>query len=1231
MAERTVDALPENTTSQDDAGPVIVVEPVPYNQREPEPPLPQGTLEPEPVPEAIKPQPLPLVRILVPLVMVIAIAAMVGLMFLSGGELNPMMLVFPLMMLMGVIMMFSPPQGEDTDEVRRTYLRHLSLLREKAAHNQQAQRRHELHYNPDPHTLWSMLGSTRMWERNSDDPDAYSARVGLGPAELCTPIDMIDPGASEDLDPVCAVSMRHVTTTMGIIENMPVVLHIRAFGLLHLSGPCAHDMVRAMIAQLCFFHGPETLHVSCLGTSFHSWAKWLPHTRISTIHSAEYRIAVLDDTLSDDEIEKACENDDFDTIIVLNNRSDYVLNKAEEDGMCIRAGTQSLAVLSDEGSEPLGVADTFSEEHMVRFARGLTKYIRPEHAEGGRNSGLTGLLGVRDLNAESLNSLWRPRGNKRLAVPIGVDERGRPLILDIKESAHGGMGPHGLCVGATGSGKSELLRTLVVALGATHSPDELNLVLVDFKGGATFLGLEKLPHTSAVITNLSEESVLVERMHDAISGEMNRRQEVLRKAGNFANVTEYNKAADATGDHPRMPALFIVVDEFSELLGQHPDFADLFVAVGRLGRSLHIHLLLASQRLEEGRLRGLDSHLSYRIGLRTFSAAESRQVLGVSEAHRLPSKPGAGYMKTNADELQRFQAAYVSGPLMMPAASQKKTLDKPSTSPAPAAVKLWDGWGEETEEGEVPMVADPRGTLVDALVQAAVEVAQQRGQKAHQVWLPPLPKQLSLGSVVQECGFLQASVGIIDRPYHQRQDPFSMDFSGSKGHAVICGGPQTGKTTAVRAIMVSLAATHSTDQVRFYVLDLAGQGLENTHQLPHVAGIAHRGETEKIGRIVDEVTGFIDEPEPRHTFLIVDGWHVLQSEYEDVMDKVGRIAADGLAARVHLVITTSRWTVVRPAIRDLIAQRVELKLGEALDSLIDRRAQQKVPSLPGRGLSPEGETILFAQAANQDIAHVCTISAGQTPVPSLRMLPMHLYLSDVEAHHNQPDTGVLLGIGGPKLAPLAWDFNQSPHLVCLGSQASGKSTVLSTVMEGVCRLGREQARLVVIDPRRHHLGAIEPTMLAAYAASTQQTEATLADVVVTLKSRLPGPDITPEQLKARSWWQGPDLFIVIDDFDVLSDATMAPLLPLLPHARDIGVHIIVARKAGGAVRAFYQPFLSEIKDQSPMVILLDADKEDGPLFGIRPIPQPPGRGTLISRGSSVGLIHIAEAPPTPNI
>ena len=232
----------------------------------------------------------------------------------------------------------------------------------------------------------------------------------------------------------------------------------------------------------------------------------------------------------------------------------------------------------------------------------------------------------------------------------------------------GGMGPHGLCIGATGSGKSEFLRTLVLGLAMTHSSEQLNFVLVDFKGGATFAGLDELPHVSAVITNLEGELTLVDRMQDAIAGEMERRMEVLGatnavlKNKDIKNREEYEAARTDGADIPPMPSLFIVVDEFSELLTARPEFIDLFIQIGRIGRSIGVHLLLASQRLEESKLRGLDTYLSYRVALRTFSPAESRVVIGVPDAYELPSPPGNAYLKFDTTNMVRFKAAYVSGP-----------------------------------------------------------------------------------------------------------------------------------------------------------------------------------------------------------------------------------------------------------------------------------------------------------------------------------------------------------------------------------------------------------------------------------------------------------------------------------------------------------------------------------------------------------------------------------------
>jgi S-DNA-T family DNA segregation ATPase FtsK/SpoIIIE len=358
------------------------------------------------------------------------------------------------------------------------------------------------------------------------------------------------------------------------------------------------------------------------------------------------------------------------------------------------------------------------------LARRLARY-RPTGAGSlaGPESaaGLPELLGLvrggpGTVTAEAVEALRvhrRRRAADRLCVPVGVDDAGVPVALDLKESAQGGSGPHGLCIGATGSGKSELLRTLVLGLVATHSSAELNLVLVDFKGGATFLGLGGLPHVSAVITNLADELHLVDRMADALEGELTRRQELLRAAGNLTGVAEYAAARRTVGrDLPPLPALLVVVDEFSELLAQRPELVDLLGTIGRLGRSLGIHLLLASQRLDEGRLRGLDSHLSYRIALRTFSAAESRAVLGVPDAHRLPPAPGSAFLATGG-RAGRFRAAYVSGD-HRPVGPDGAGLAGPA--PGPALPRRAGGAGRTG----VPPSGAGRPTVLDTMIAAMV-------------------------------------------------------------------------------------------------------------------------------------------------------------------------------------------------------------------------------------------------------------------------------------------------------------------------------------------------------------------------------------------------------------------------------------------------------------------------------------------------------------------------------
>lgn len=275
---------------------------------------------------------------------------------------------------------------------------------------------------------------------------------------------------------------------------------------------------------------------------------------------------------------------------------------------------------------------------------------------------LANLLGICDPRVFDPGRAWasRPPAD-RLRVPIGVAPGGETLVLDLKEPAWEGMGPHGLILGTTGSGKSELLRALVLALALTHSPDTLNFVLVDSTGRDTFAMLDRLPHTSAVVSNAAGAVPPVDEMAGALGRELVRRADLLRRAGDsYYSQWVYERARAAGVPLAPLPSLLVVCDGFTELVSARPTALDMFVEIGRRGRWAGVHMLLAGRRLDEVRLRGLVWHLNYRIGLRTSSAAESLDLLGVADAFRLPRTPGQGYLKVADRPATPFRTVSIS-------------------------------------------------------------------------------------------------------------------------------------------------------------------------------------------------------------------------------------------------------------------------------------------------------------------------------------------------------------------------------------------------------------------------------------------------------------------------------------------------------------------------------------------------------------------------------------------
>ena len=892
---------------------------------------------------------------------------------------------------------------------------------------------------------------------------------------------------------------------------------------------------------------------------------------------------------------------------------------------------------------------------------------------------LAELLGVDDPRAIDPRTAWSPRSPRDfLRVPIGSDDSGATVLLDLKESAQLGVGPHGLCVGATGSGKSELLRTLVAALASTHGPEDLSMILIDYKGGAAFAPFAPLPHVVGLMDNLADDAGLVERARASLAGEVTRRQKQLRDAGSSPDIAHYRRLRAEHPEMAPMPHLFVIIDEFGELLTASPDLVDLLLTIGRIGRSIGVHLLLSSQRIEAGKLRGLDTYLSYRICLRTFTEAESSTVIGVGDAFHLPAVPGYGYLKVDTSIFTRFRSGFVSGPI--------DTIDEqPSPEEieerVPLLLPTYNGLEAEssvTVEDDVPEGHTTRTTVVDTVVSQLAQAAPVSSP----VWLDPLPSRLTLSRLhstslrrgrnavpVPPVPSVSVPIGIVDDPAQQRQDPWLLDLTLGGGHVSITGAPQSGRTNFLWTLATSAALCLPPSRLAFYGIDATGGGLARLSALPNVGGIATRGDRERMRRVVEEIVTMLDTREQvfsRHRIdsldvlrnrhatgqipelasadvvLLIDGLGLLRSDFEELEDSLDDILRRGSGLGVHAVMTLSRSNELRMAQQPLVGTRLELRLNDPADSLIARKLSKTLRAdVPGRVLTPEQ---LFAHAAlpiadDADTSHgvgtaleelagqIASRCPGERPAP-IRMLPEAIDPADLPDGEEEPDL-LPLGLFQDTMTPINLDLvGRDPHLLVLGDPGCGKSTVLRGVIESLVeRHTPDELVIAVYDMRRTTADACPESYLGGHATSAALAEGLSASIAQELERRSAAMSAGEEP-------DGPRIVLVVDDYDILAAGNSNPLAPIIPYlssARDLRLNVALTRPVAGSSQAMYDQLLQALRNTGATGLLMDGERSEGIVMaGMRAEHLRPGRGWWLRRGARPRLAQVADYGQSPS-
>jgi S-DNA-T family DNA segregation ATPase FtsK/SpoIIIE len=458
----------------------------------------------------------------------------------------------------------------------------------------------------------------------------------------------------------------------------------------------------------------------------------------------------------------------------------------------------------------------------------------------------------------------------------------------------------------------------------------------------------------------------------------------------------------------------------------------------------------------------------------------------------------------------------------------------------------------------------------------------------------------------------------------------------------------------LRTLATALASTHNPKQVQFYCLDFGGGALSSLRALPHTGSVAGRAEPELVARTIAQLESLVrrrerlaDDDGFGDVFLIIDGWTAMRRQFETLEAAITTLAVQGLSSGLHVMLSASRWADIRPAIKDAIGTRIELRLGDPAESEVDRKHAQRVPrDSPGRGLCEDGLHMAIALPRLDGVESSAGLSEatlrlgqelkhryGGVVAPPITLLPTHVdHRQLVEQGGGELGDGtILLGLESPDLQPLTIDFGRRSHLIVLGDNECGKTATLRTVCREIVRTSTPaQARLFIADFRRGLLGVVDSGHLGGYAVSAPTFAASVSDVAEVLQRRMPPAQASIEQLRNRSWWSGPEVYVVVDDYDLVATTSGSPLAPLveyLPFAVDVGLHVIVARRSAGVTRAMFDPLLSGLRDAGAMGLIMSGSPDEGAVIGsVRPTPLPPGRGTLVTRSRADQLVQVAWTP-----
>ncbi|CAN5161999.1 FtsK/SpoIIIE domain-containing protein [soil metagenome] len=1098
----------------------------------------------------------------------------------------------------------------------------------------------------------------RLWERRRSDTDYLNVRIGTG--DLPSNVVLEDP---EQLE--------HRRAVTQSVTDVPVVVKIAEQGVVGIAGPApsAQNLASWMLGQLAVLQSPRDTSFYVL-TGSHSasswaWLRWLPHATATQGQNTATLVGNDAETLArrvaelggiiDARVRAAAaskgsgktEFGDPDVVVVIDGarrlRALPGLIRILRDGPAV--GVYAICIDTDRRLLPeectavvvlhpttldlavqradavLGArTDILPDAWFPQVARALAPIvdINTDAADSAlpSSSRLVEVLNLDPPTENAILSRWRA-GGRTTEVVVGESLDG-PFSFDLRRD-----GPHGLVAGTTGSGKSELLQTIVASLAVANRPDAMTFVLVDYKGGAAFKDCVDLPHTVGMVTDL--DTHLVERALESLGAELRRREHLLAAAG-AKDIEDYTDLLDRDRTIALLPRLLIVIDEFASMARELPDFVTGLVNIAQRGRSLGIHLILATQRPSGVISPEIRANTNLRIALRVTDAGESSDVIDAPDSAQISKNtPGRGYIRLGATALLPFQSGRVGGKRLSAVAAP--------TSAVWSSELRWETLGQPAPEPPRSEQSSEDETDLQALVQV-IRAANDRAAipAQHKPWLEALGDSIVFEALNEYALDDSTDPGwsinplpyaLQDLPALQEQRVAYLDLD-TAGHLFIAGAPRSGRSQVLRTIAGAIARNTSAADVHVYALDCGNGALIPMDQMPHTGAVVLRSQTDRAQRLLTKLVaetqtrqdvlaagGFAGVTEQRqsvpadqrlpHIVLFIDRWEGFLGSLGELdggtmIDQVTMLLREGASLGIHVVITGDRQ-LLSSRIGTLVEDKLVLRLSDRGDYSYAGLNAKKLPETIG-----DGRAFASESGTEMQIALLDTESTGQAQSAALTrlgaesaardahvarslrafrldVLPSSLPFEDAWNMRDSERTGLwaMIGVGGDELLAMGPDLDAGSGTSLLaGPPKSGRSTVLMTMARSLLNQG---AQLVIVAPRISPLREL---------AGTPGVLELITDA-----------DVAADRLDALFPNDARRRILIIDDGELLRDTDARPwFLQFVKRCSDRGQGLILGGMLG-EVASGLTGWQVEMKRGRRGALLSPSSTTDGEILGTR--------------------------------